>query len=145
MRLFGHPLHPMLVHFPIAFWSLGTGCDALGYMGLAAAWPAAAVLQLLGLAVALPAMTAGLVDAARLEGEAEATALRHMILMGVAAAAYLGSALGHFAAGGFAARPPLIAGALSATGFALMIAGGWYGAELVYRLGVGVRKPEARS
>ena len=41
MRVFGHPLHPMLVHFPIAFWTLGSACDALTLLGVPAAWPIA--------------------------------------------------------------------------------------------------------
>ena len=30
MRFRGHPIHPMLVHFPIAFWSTAGACDVAG-------------------------------------------------------------------------------------------------------------------
>lgn len=36
MRLFGHPVHPMLVHFPIAFWPAHWALQAFGPSALPA-------------------------------------------------------------------------------------------------------------
>ncbi len=82
MRLFGHPLHPMLVHLPIALWVLATACDGLTLVGVVQAWPLAWLCLAVGLVAALPAMAAGLADYAGLAESAVPTANRHMTLMG---------------------------------------------------------------
>jgi len=140
VRIFGHPLHPMLVHFPVAFWSLSAGCDLLGYFGVAEAWSAAVLLQALGLATAIPAMASGIADFGLLKDGAVATATRHMMLMGLAWTTYACAALAHLDGGTVVAEPAALAVVLSAAGFAIMSVGGWYGGQLVYRFGVGVHR-----
>ena len=34
MRLFGHPIHPMLVHFPIALWTVAAGAYVASAAGV---------------------------------------------------------------------------------------------------------------
>ena len=84
MRLQRHPLPPMLVHFPIAFWSLASVCDGLLMLGSTQAstyaWMAIAVAS----AMAVPAMINGALDIARLSNAAEADGRRHMMLMALA-------------------------------------------------------------
>jgi len=60
MRIFGHPVHPMLVHFPIAFWTVATvayGLVASGASELAV--PLAKFSNGAGLLLAMLAMLAG--------------------------------------------------------------------------------------
>ncbi|HYD25546.1 MAG TPA: DUF2231 domain-containing protein [Croceibacterium sp.] len=138
MRLFGHPVHPMLVHVPLALWIVGTACDALTLLGVAGAWPLAWLAILVGLAAALPAMVAGLADFARVPEPAGATATRHMLLMALAWSAYLAALL--MRSDGLAVQPAPARGAMavSLVAFLLLVAGAAHGGQLVYRLGVGV-------
>jgi uncharacterized membrane protein len=142
MRLFGHPVHPMLVHLPIALWVLATACDGLTLAGVGQAWPLAWLCLATGLAAALPAMAAGLADFAGLEDSAAPTATRHMTLMGLAWSAYLAALI--LRSDGLAVReaPVPLAMAAGLAGFVALIAGAIQGGRLVYTLGVGVRKPE---
>lgn len=140
MRLFGHPVHPMLVHFPIAFWSLGTACDGLALLGLHAAWPQAWLFISIGLAAAVPAMIAGVFDFAGLETDAVPVAMHHLMLMGTAWTLYLAAFVTRSDGWAPIAQPEWLTIVLSMTGFALMAAGGRYGGHLVYRLGAGVER-----
>jgi uncharacterized membrane protein len=140
MRLFGHPVHPMLVHFPIAFWTLGTACDGLALLGLDGAWPQAWLFLSIGLAMAVPAMIAGAFDFAMLEAAALSIGTRHMLLMGSAWTAYLAALVTRSDGWAPLAQPELPTIALSLVGFVIMAAGGLYGGHLVYRLGAGVER-----
>lgn len=137
MRLFGHPLHPAIVHFPIAFWSLATALDALAFFGLAETWAYGWVLIGLGLAIGLAAMAAGFMELTRVAEEAQAAAQRHMMTMGLAWTLYLGALMSRLDAGTPIAQPAVLPVALSAAGFVLLLVGGWLGGDLVYRHGVG--------
>lgn len=146
MRLFGHPVHPMLVHFPIALWSLATLCDGMTLVGIGGAWPIGRLCLAVGLAAALPAMVAGLIDYCALKEAAVPTATRHMTLMGLAWAAYLAAFL--LRSEGLAVEPSPDRSAMAAglAGFGLLALGAWQGGQLVYRLGAGVEtsdEPEA--
>lgn len=143
MRVFGHPLHPMLIHFPLAFWTLATGCDALGLAGVPATWPLAWLALVLGTGAAALAAVAGLIDFARVAERAAPTAMVHMGLMGCAFLAYAGALLTRTQGWGPVPSPGTIALACSFIGFALMVVGGHFGASLVYRFGVG-REEEMR-
>jgi uncharacterized membrane protein len=138
MRLFGDPVHPMLVHFPIAFWSLGTLCDGLALLGFHGAWPQAWLFISIGLAAAVPAMIAGAVDFAGLEMDAVPAAMRHMMLMGTAWTAYLAAFVTRSDGWAPVAEPGWLPIALGGAGFAVMAAGARYGGHLVYRFGAGM-------
>jgi len=137
MRLFGHPLHPAMVHFPIAFWSLATVLDALAFFALAETWAHGWVLIALGLAIGLAAMAAGFMELTRLAEEAQAAAQRHMMTMGLAWTCYLGALMSRLKDGAPIAEPAALPVALSAIGFILLLVGGWLGGDLVYRYGAG--------
>ena len=133
-----HPLHPALVHFPVAAWSLATAGDvAAGWMD-APVWQFAGWLHVVGTGMALPAMATGLAQFARLPaGDPAATAVvRHMTLAMLAWSAYA-AALALRWEGGIVA-PGAAAVAASLAGFVLLCAAGWQGGQLVYRHGVGV-------
>src|SRR5215472_11773345 len=93
MRFLGHPAHPMLVHFPVACWSLGTACDVITVSGFPRAWPEAALFLGIGLTMALPAALAGFIDFIRLPEKAVNVGTLHMMLMGTAWCLYLAAML----------------------------------------------------
>lgn len=149
MRLWGHPIHPMLVHFPVAFWTVA----AAAYIAEAASMgeAAAAIARFsnaAGLIMAIFAMAAGLLELRAIDGQSEAmrVATWHMMAMATAWVCFLlalvlpisaGAALSHSTA--------RLAGVASAgVGFLLMIVGGWLGGRLVYEFRVGV-KDQAKS
>ena len=139
MRLFGHPVHPMLVHFPVACWTLGTACDGLALFGIRQAWPVAGLFLTIGVATALPAFIAGFIDLIALPEKAVQTGNIHMTLMGAAWTLYLAALLLRSKGWVLAAQPGWATVALSFAGFLLMAVGSYYGGQLVYRFGAGLR------
>lgn len=133
-----HPVHPALVHFPVACWSLATFADFASLRLGQPAWWLAGVLLAIGLATALAAMLAGLFEYARIaEGNpALADARRHMLLAMVAWAFYAASLLLRLDGATLLAPgwPALVTGA---AGFFCLCAAGWLGGKLVYRHGIG--------
>ena len=138
-KIAGHPLHPMIVPFPIAFFVAALATD-LAYLQTAAPGFAQASMWLLGagLAMALLAAVLGLTD---FVGERRVRRIReawlHMIgnVMAVALAAvsfYLRATQGAEAA----VAPAGVT--LSAVVTGLLLFNGWMGWALVYRHHVGV-------
>src|SRR5579859_4778285 len=63
LRLGGHPLHPALVHFPVACWTATPVLYAVYLLGRDLAfWRYAWWCNGIGIAMALVAMTAGFMD-----------------------------------------------------------------------------------
>jgi uncharacterized membrane protein len=133
-----HPLHPALVHFPVACWSLATIADlASPWLGQPAWW-LAGVLLAIGTVSALAAMAAGLYEFARIaEGNPGlADARRHMLLAMAAWALYAASLLLRLQ-GTTLVAPAWPALATSVAGFLCLGAAGWLGGKLVYRHRIG--------
>ena len=82
--MFGHPLHPALVHFPIALLLSATAVDLAWLAGLTHDTHAGAMLIAAGLIMGLAAMGAGLADFARLDEATVPHALRHIGVVGLA-------------------------------------------------------------
>lgn len=132
-----HPLHPALVHFPIACWSLATAADFAGLWLGEAAWRWSAGLLAVGCAMAVAAMAAGLLELARVpEGRAMRDAYAHMSAM-LLALILFGARLALGLDGLRPLAPDALSLLLDAAGFALLVLGGWFGAKLVYHHGVG--------
>jgi uncharacterized membrane protein len=142
VRVFGHPVHPILVAFPIGLLSLTPICDAAAWLGMAKGLALVAHhLELLGLAGGALAGITGFIDFYRLDAPANGalsrTALTHascalgmLALFGVA-----------FALRGEAAATPAPGViALEALGAGLITVTGWLGGHLVFGFGVGVDK-----
>lgn len=140
LKIFGHPAHPALVHFPIALWTVSLLWDGIGLAAGQPLWWAMSYWSLaLGLGFALPAMAAGYWDYFTIDVSAPAyrTALRHALVMSGAAGTFIISLI----ARGEALPPEgarlILALAASSVGVALLAWGGWLGGTLVYRFGVG--------
>jgi uncharacterized membrane protein len=134
-----HPLHPALVHFPIASWSLATFADVASVRFGEPAWRFAGWLHIVGTVSAIAAMAAGFLEFAKLApDDARAKHVtRHMVLALAAWSAYATSLL--LRVGHAELHAPTIAGlATSVLGFVLLCATGWQGGQLVYRHAVGV-------
>src|SRR5579859_2596657 len=84
LRLGGHPVHPALVHFPVACWTAAPVLDGVHLLGYGQVWWQYAYGCIaVGLVMALAAMTAGFTDLMAMPAEhpAQAVAVRHMLLM----------------------------------------------------------------
>lgn len=132
-RIHGLPVHPVLVHFPVAGWSAATlllaaaVLDSTGTFATAAWWCNAAALV-----TGLAAMVAGFVESGAVpegSGTREQVA-RHMLLAGSTWTVYLIALIVQFK--GMA----MFALAVSAAGFVLLLFTGHAGARLVYPHGL---------
>ena len=141
-----HPLHPALVHFPIAGWSLATAADVASLWLGEPAWRFAAVSMAIGCVVALATMAAGLWEFAKLRdgNPALPVANRHMLFALAAFCAYATSLLLRWSQGELHA-PGMPALAASIVGFGLLGITGWLGGQLVYTHGVGVSRERDSS
>lgn len=132
-----HPLHPALVHFPVACWPLGVAADVAGLFLAAPAWQWAASSFAIGCVMAIPAMLAGMMELPRIPEGAALTATRaHMAAMLTAFCLFAARLL--LGVDGLRPLSP-DAGAfvLDALGLAALAIGGWLGGRLVYEHGVG--------
>lgn len=140
LRLGGHPLHPALVHFPVVCWTAAPVLDGLCLLRRDLAfWQAGFWVLAIGVAIALLTMTAGFMDLLAIPTghPAQATGQRHMLLVSSAWCVYTMDLLMrslHEAPTGFQLWLGL---GLSLSGFALLAAGAYAGAQLVYDFGIG--------
>ncbi|MBS0388608.1 MAG: DUF2231 domain-containing protein [Proteobacteria bacterium] len=132
-----HPLHPAIVHFPIACWTLAAATDFASLSLGELAWRWSAGLLAVGCGMALLAMATGLVELSRIpEGPALRDTWLHMCCMLTASGSFatrLLSRLGHM-------RPLPPDGwslSLDVCGLIALIVGGWLGGRLVYGHGLG--------
>ncbi|SBV37302.1 conserved membrane hypothetical protein [uncultured Stenotrophomonas sp.] len=132
-----HPLHPALVHFPVACWSLAVVADFAGLWFGEIAWRWSGGLLAAGCVLALAAMLAGMAELPRVpEGAAMGDAWRHMGAMLLAFSLFvvrLLLRLDHLQP----LPPDRVSFLLDAGGFLALAVGGWFGGRLVYGHGVG--------
>jgi nitrite reductase/ring-hydroxylating ferredoxin subunit/uncharacterized membrane protein len=129
-----HPLHPMLIAFPVAF---GTGClvaDFVGRLGdWSSVWAVGAFLSVAAVVMGLVAAVPGLIDYLGVvppNSSAKARATWHMgINVGALALIAVGCAFRDW----HTLRPGWLTVIAEALGMGLMSYGGWMGATLVYR------------
>ena len=138
--MFGHPLHPAIVHFPIALLLSASAADLAWLAGLTGDVHIGAVLMAGGLAMGLVAMGAGLFDFTKLDPAVVPHAVRHMSVVGTAWTGY--------AIALYLRRDVLSDGvtlgsatvAISLLSALFLSVGGWLGGRLVYTFGAGVSK-----
>ncbi|HEV8653009.1 MAG TPA: DUF2231 domain-containing protein [Actinomycetes bacterium] len=134
----GRPLHPMLVHFPLALYPASLLFDGLSYLAADGnPWVRGAfALIVAGLAVSLPAAVTGFADFLLVESGTRTwrLATTHMTTMLVASVGFLGGALLRARDLDVTATPAGLV-VLSLAGAGLLAFGGLLGGDLVYRHG----------
>lgn len=143
------PLHPALVHLPIALFPLSVALDLLSRFASPATnlWVKTAFITLLiGIGTALVAAVAGIVDYTDIRDDhpAKKTATAHLILNLIAVGLFAASAGLRFSnlQDTQVATTPLI---LSLAGLALLGYSGYLGGVLVYDDGIGVGRHRRRT
>ena len=140
MRLFGHPVHPMLVAFPIALLALTPIWDGMAWAGvLADARTAGYFCALAGLIGGGLALVTGFVDLIKIPASETAAARVALIHASCALSALCLYGIAFAFRGGRAAVPSVGVLALEVAGALALVATGWLGGHLVFRHGVGVR------
>lgn len=136
-----HPIHPALVHFPIACWTLATIGDYASIWWKGPVWWVAGLLLIIGTVAAIAAMISGLFELRKVTDENNALCVidSHVLLALLTWALYaasLGLRIDKFQ---LSAPGPLEL-TLSGLAFISLFGAGWYGGKLVYESGVGVKK-----
>lgn len=136
-----HPVHPLVIHFPIACWSLSTLGDLTGIVFSHNQEQAIGLLIIIGCISAIVAMAAGLYEIGKIKDIdlIEHTVDRHM---NAAVTAFIFYSVSLYLRwdNGLSTQPNIWAIATSLIGLVSLITAGWYGANLVYRHGVRVNK-----
>jgi uncharacterized membrane protein len=131
----------MLVHGPIAFWTMTPLCDILALaLRENFFWQVAALMAAFGAVTGALAATAGAMDLPRAQAKAAKLALVHAGFMSSGWLLATVGLLGRIDDAYHAVSPaPWWAISVGIGAFLLMIAGAWCGGEMVYGRGVGVR------
>ena len=136
-----HPVHPFVVHFPIACWSLSTLGDLTGIMFTNSHTQTISLLMLIGCISAIGAMAAGLYEISKVKDSISiSNIVDHHMYAAVATWSFYSLSLYLRWDHGFYSAPNIWAIVTSVVGFISLIITGWYGANLVYTHGVGVNK-----
>ncbi|MGE3821760.1 MAG: DUF2231 domain-containing protein [Isosphaeraceae bacterium] len=135
----GHPIHPMLVGFPIAFVTGALAFDAAGrFLDWRSGWTTGAYLSVAAVVTGLAAAVPGLIDYLFVvppNSSAKSRATWHMLVnVGVLGAV----AAGWLFRDGDTLRPGDGTLLLETAGVALVTWGGWMGGTLAYRNQIGV-------
>ncbi|MEX2671474.1 MAG: DUF2231 domain-containing protein [Phycisphaeraceae bacterium] len=137
-----HPIHPMLISFPIAFLFGGFICNLVGWVIEGATWwTVGAWMALAGIITALIAAVPGVVDyvyAVPPKSSAKQRATWHMVVNSGAVILFVAAWIIRGAA---TAPPTPVTLLLELAGLVLLTAGGWMGGTLIHRNFVG---PEHR-
>ena len=136
----GHPLHPAIVHFPIALLLSASAADLAWVAGLTSDAHIGAVLMAGGLAMGLVAMGAGLLDFTKLDEAVVPHAVRHIMAVGLA---WLGYGIALYLRRDALQGASSIGSASLALSFVsalVLCVGGFLGGRLVYTYGAGVSK-----
>lgn len=147
-KVLGHPLHPLLVHLPIALWLLSLLFDfsTLLVEPNNVLVRGAFYTMLFGLVMALIAALPGLADRADIRNDhpAKRTANTHMVLNLTAVGLYTLSLILRYGAIG-AEEAPIVPFFLSLVGMGVVAYSGYLGGVLVYNEGIGVGRHRRRT
>lgn len=135
----GHPIHPALIPFPIAFLVSAFICNVIGVtIGTAAWWMTGAWLALAGIVTAVAAAVPGFIDYTYTvppSSSGKQRATWHMLANTGAVGLFI---IAWIIRGSAAAEPGWAVLLLEAGGVVLLTMGGWMGGNLVYRNLIGV-------
>ena len=137
-KLFGHPVHQMLIVLPLGLLTGVIIFDIVHLLAGGEPWALIAYWLIPpGVITGLAAAVFGLIDWTKIPGSTRAKRVGTLHGVGNVVVVLLFSA-SWLLRGGASTDPGLLALALSFTGGALSAVTGWLGGELVGRLGVGV-------
>lgn len=139
MKLLGHPVHPMLVGFPLGLLITGVGFDlAQRASGTASLATTAFYMLLVGVVIGTVTALFGLWDWLYIEKGTRARRIGawHGLGNALALLLFAVSVYQRWGAPGFVASGSALSWALA--GAALLLITGWLGGELVFTLGEGV-------
>ena len=134
-----HPLHPAIVHFPIACWVLATFGDVASLWFGRQAWWWSGITLWIGTITGILAMITGMIELLKISNRQQTlkTAERHMQLMLLTWFFYAASLFTR--TDQFTLQAPgTIEISLSCLGLLSLFIGAWFGAQLVYRHKVGM-------
>ncbi len=137
-KLFGHRIHPMLIPFPLGLLSSSVVFDVLYLLTDDGKWSEIAFWMIAaGVIGGLAAIVFGAIDFARVPDgtRAHSIGVVHALLSVSMVVVFAVSWLLRMGTPGEAGAIPII---LSLLGASLAVVTGWFGGELVERLGVGV-------
>jgi uncharacterized membrane protein len=139
LRAFGHPVHVLLVHFPLGLWPLVFPLELAGTLGWGLGWRLAFWINAFAVLAALPTAATGLIDFAGLKRgpAAERTANAHMLAMLSAAALFGGELFFHAPSAAIPLPEAFVNLGLTLLGSGALAWGGWLGGELILRHGAG--------
>jgi len=140
-----HPIHPMLIVFPVGLWIFSLACDIAFVFGShAAVWATVAFYSMVGgFLGALAAAVPGLIDLLSLKDhKVRRLGITHMVINLTAVALYAANIYLRVSNPGQTTS----AFVLSVFGVGLIAVSGWLGGEIVHVHGVGVvtAKPERK-
>jgi nitrite reductase/ring-hydroxylating ferredoxin subunit/uncharacterized membrane protein len=134
-----HPLHPILIAFPVAFSVGAVVADIAGRLfGLANLWATGGYLSAAAVITGLVAGVPGFIDYVAVvppDSSAKRRATRHMVVNLVALALF---ALSWLFRDGTTLRPGTGTLVLEVAGLGLLMWGGWMGGTLVHRNQIGI-------
>ena len=141
----GHPLHPVIVIFPVAFLAAAAGTDIGYWLTSDPFWARASVLLIgAGFAAGILAAIVGFLDFTRIKRVRERSA--GWLHMGGNVAAMVLSLINLLLRQGNAAEPIVFTGlGLSIVVASLLSVSGWFGGELSFRHKVGVIGPSSQN
>lgn len=136
--MLGHPVHPAIVHFPVALLLSATIADLAWLAGVTPDTHVGAVLMAGGLAAGLLAMGAGMADLIKLDQKLVPHAMVHASFVGLA---WLGYGIALYLRKDSLSASGTLSGqtvAVSLVSAFLLAFGGWLGGRLVYTFGANV-------
>ena len=136
-----HPIHPILVHFPIAAWIISTLGDITSlFTNEQVSW-VAGVLLVIGTITALFAMVTGLIELSKIDSQNHAMKIanQHMMYIMISCSCYAVSLFLRLD-GTQLSQPGVFAIIMSVAGLIFLCIAGWLGGKLVYEHGIGVHQ-----
>jgi uncharacterized membrane protein len=137
-KLFGHPIHPALIVFPLGLLGMAVIFDVIAFIAANGYWSEIAYWMIAaGVISGLVAAPFGLIDWLAIPSGTRAKRIGALHGIGNVVVVLLFAA-SWFLRGGIPQTPPTLAIVLGFAGFGLALVTGWMGGELVDRLAVGV-------